>query len=167
MTYQTSNTPATFDIDLETVAFAVARNQCGAKIPIDDLLTELGLTPTEFLEFADDPIFKRSVQLFAKEMTENGVSFQMKARLQAEELLKSFEQTLGTELVTYILKADQSDDARIEEQRGRVALLKEKLGKSSDTRAKDLVSLADNLVKKSVWIMGGDGECVRKVNGGW
>ncbi|HNO30199.1 MAG TPA: pyruvate:ferredoxin (flavodoxin) oxidoreductase [Anaerolineales bacterium] len=75
----------------------------------------------------------------------------------AEELLKSFEQTLGTELVTYILKADQSDDARIEEQRGRVALLKEKLGKSSDTRAKDLVSLADNLVKKSVWIMGGDG----------
>jgi len=88
MTYQTSNTPATFDIDLETVAFAVARNQCGAKIPIDDLLTELGLTPTEFLEFADDPIFKRSVQLFAKEMTENGVSFQMKARLQAEELLK-------------------------------------------------------------------------------
>ena len=54
------------------MAFAVARNQCGAKIPIDDLLTELGLTPTKFLEFADDPIFKRSVQLFAKEMTETG-----------------------------------------------------------------------------------------------
>ena len=35
--------------------------------------------------------------------------------------------------------------------------LKNKLGKSSDTRAKDLVSLADGLVKKSVWIIGGDG----------
>jgi pyruvate-ferredoxin/flavodoxin oxidoreductase len=31
------------------------------------------------------------------------------------------------------------------------------LGKSSDSRAKDLVSLADGLVKKSVWIIGGDG----------
>jgi hypothetical protein len=35
--------------------------------------------------------------------------------------------------------------------------LKNKLSKSSDSRAKDLISLADNLVKKSVWIIGGDG----------
>jgi pyruvate-ferredoxin/flavodoxin oxidoreductase len=38
-----------------------------------------------------------------------------------------------------------------------VVELKNKLSKSSDTRAKDLISLADNLVKKSVWIIGGDG----------
>jgi len=75
----------------------------------------------------------------------------------ARELLSSFEKEVGTELVDAILNANQSDEVGIEEQRERIAALKEKLGKSSDTRAKDLVSLADNLVKKSVWIIGGDG----------
>ena len=75
----------------------------------------------------------------------------------ARELLKSFEQTLSTKLVEAILNADQSDETGIGVQRERVVELKDKLSKSSDTRAKDLISLADNLVKKSVWIIGGDG----------
>jgi pyruvate-ferredoxin/flavodoxin oxidoreductase len=75
----------------------------------------------------------------------------------ARELLREFEKTLGSELVQGILNADQSDEAKIEEQRERVAEVKKKLGKSSDTRAKDLVSIADSLVKRSVWIIGGDG----------
>ncbi|MBI3170844.1 MAG: pyruvate:ferredoxin (flavodoxin) oxidoreductase [Chloroflexi bacterium] len=75
----------------------------------------------------------------------------------AKELLKSFEQTVGTELVTAILNADQANDGGIEAQRLRVEELKSKLEKSSDSRAKDLISLAENLVKKSVWIIGGDG----------
>ena len=56
-----------------------------------------------------------------------------------------------------LLNAKQDDEAGIEAQRERVAQLKAKLAKSSDSRAKDLVSIADSLVKKSVWIMGGDG----------
>jgi pyruvate-ferredoxin/flavodoxin oxidoreductase len=75
----------------------------------------------------------------------------------ARELLASFDKELGKELVDALLNADQSNETGIEAQRERVAQLKEKLGKSSDTRAKDLVSLADGLVKKSVWIIGGDG----------
>jgi pyruvate-ferredoxin/flavodoxin oxidoreductase len=75
----------------------------------------------------------------------------------ARELLPLFESELGTELVTAILNADQSTEADIEEQRQRVALLKERLAHSSDPRAKDLLSIADSLVKKSVWIIGGDG----------
>jgi pyruvate-ferredoxin/flavodoxin oxidoreductase len=75
----------------------------------------------------------------------------------ARELLVSFEKELGSELVNLILGADQSNETGIEAQRGRVAELKNKLAKSSDSRAKDLVSLADSLVKKSVWIIGGDG----------
>jgi pyruvate-ferredoxin/flavodoxin oxidoreductase len=75
----------------------------------------------------------------------------------ARELLVSFEKELGKELVDAILNANQTDEMGIEAQRERIAELKDKLGKSSDTRAKDLVSLADNLVKKSVWIIGGDG----------
>ncbi|CAG1001218.1 pyruvate-ferredoxin/flavodoxin oxidoreductase [Anaerolineales bacterium] len=75
----------------------------------------------------------------------------------ARELLSQFEKELGADLVKAILNADQSAEAGIGEQRERVATLKAKLAKSSDNRAKDLVSVADSLVKKSVWIMGGDG----------
>jgi pyruvate-ferredoxin/flavodoxin oxidoreductase len=75
----------------------------------------------------------------------------------ARELLASFEKELGKELVEAILNANQADEAGIDAQRERVAELKNNLGKSSDSRAKDLVSLADSLVKKSVWIIGGDG----------
>jgi len=75
----------------------------------------------------------------------------------ARELIGPFEKELGTDLVNAILSADQSTEAGIEEQRQRVARLKQALAKSSDGRAQDLLSLADSLVKKSVWIIGGDG----------
>ena len=75
----------------------------------------------------------------------------------ARELLKSFEAIVSTELVESILNADQADETGIGAHRERVVELKNKLNKSSDSRAKDLISLADNLVKKSVWIIGGDG----------
>ncbi|HAV76087.1 MAG TPA: pyruvate:ferredoxin (flavodoxin) oxidoreductase [Anaerolineae bacterium] len=75
----------------------------------------------------------------------------------ARELVTSFENELGKELAEAILNADQSDETGIGAQRERIVELKKKLDKSKDTRAKDLVSLADNLVKKSVWIIGGDG----------
>jgi pyruvate-ferredoxin/flavodoxin oxidoreductase len=56
-----------------------------------------------------------------------------------------------------ILNADQTTDAGIAGQRERVAILKQRLASSPDPRAKNLLSLADSLVRKSVWIMGGDG----------
>ena len=75
----------------------------------------------------------------------------------ARELLPQFASELGQELVDGLLKADQSTETGIAEQRERVATLKNKLTKNKDARARDLVSVADSLVKKSVWIMGGDG----------
>jgi pyruvate-ferredoxin/flavodoxin oxidoreductase len=75
----------------------------------------------------------------------------------ARELIASFENDLGQEFVAAILNADQSNEAGLNAQRERVAELKNKLTTSSNARAKDLVSVADSLVKKSVWIMGGDG----------
>ncbi len=84
---------------------------------------------------------------------------------QAKMLLQKHIAELGEELVNALLNADQKDEAGIYEQRERVTALKEKLksklnnGLDSEAR-KDLVhleSLADYLVKKSVWIMGGDG----------
>ncbi|MBI5944453.1 MAG: pyruvate:ferredoxin (flavodoxin) oxidoreductase [Chloroflexi bacterium] len=75
----------------------------------------------------------------------------------ALELVRIFEKELSPDFVNAIVNANQSDEAGIEAQRERVAELKNKLSKSTDSRAKDLISLADNLVKKSVWIIGGDG----------
>jgi pyruvate-ferredoxin/flavodoxin oxidoreductase len=75
----------------------------------------------------------------------------------ARELLTSFTNELGPEFVNATVNADQSNEAGIEAQRERVAELKYKLTDSSDPRARDLISLADSLVKKSVWIIGGDG----------
>jgi pyruvate-ferredoxin/flavodoxin oxidoreductase len=75
----------------------------------------------------------------------------------ALELLASFESDLGKEFVDAVTNADQSDEAGIDAQRERVKDLKNKLSGSSDPRAKDLISVADSLVKKSVWIIGGDG----------
>ena len=75
----------------------------------------------------------------------------------AHELATALSKELGQELVDAIVHADQSNEAGIDEQRSRVAELKKKLANSTDSRAKDLISIADSLVKKSVWIMGGDG----------
>jgi pyruvate-ferredoxin/flavodoxin oxidoreductase len=75
----------------------------------------------------------------------------------ARELLKALSAEIGQELVDGLINADQTSEAGIYEQRERVASLKAKLEKSKEARAKELISVADSLVKKSVWIMGGDG----------
>jgi pyruvate-ferredoxin/flavodoxin oxidoreductase len=73
------------------------------------------------------------------------------------ELLPQFSGIAGESLVTELLNADQTSEAGIHQQRERVALLKQRLLKIDDPRARDLLSLADTLVRKSVWILGGDG----------
>ncbi|RPI88047.1 MAG: pyruvate:ferredoxin (flavodoxin) oxidoreductase [Chloroflexi bacterium] len=75
----------------------------------------------------------------------------------AKELLPKFAHILGETLVDDLLNADQSNEAGIKAQRERIALLKERLSEYKDARTRDLVSVADSLVKKSVWIVGGDG----------
>jgi pyruvate-ferredoxin/flavodoxin oxidoreductase len=75
----------------------------------------------------------------------------------ARELVKMLSATLGDQLVEELLNADMSNEAGIQAQRKRVEVLKEKLVGNKDRKAKDLLSLADILVKKSVWIFGGDG----------
>ena len=63
----------------------------------------------------------------------------------------------ATELMTEIKGADQSAQEGIEAQRERVAKLKNAISSCSSEACKQLVSVADYLVKKSVWILGGDG----------
>ena len=75
----------------------------------------------------------------------------------AEELVKKLAPQLGDTFVTEILLADQSDETGIYDQRERVVALKQKLAGIDSPEAKLLLPLADQLVKKSVWIVGGDG----------
>jgi pyruvate-ferredoxin/flavodoxin oxidoreductase len=75
----------------------------------------------------------------------------------ATELMRKLAPRLGDDFVTQIILADQSDEAGIFDQRERVVALKEKLKLIDSPDAKLLLTLADQLVKKSVWIVGGDG----------
>jgi pyruvate-ferredoxin/flavodoxin oxidoreductase len=75
----------------------------------------------------------------------------------ARELLPVFASQMGEDLVTGLLNADQTSESGIAAQRERVALLKQHLAAISDPRARQLSAIADSMVRKSVWIMGGDG----------
>ena len=75
----------------------------------------------------------------------------------AEHLLKRLASQVGEGLVDEILSADQYGEANVAAQRERVAALKAKLAGIDNVEAKRLAQLADYLVRKSVWIIGGDG----------
>ncbi len=78
----------------------------------------------------------------------------------ASELLAHCAAIVGEDLVQEILDADQTSEAGIQTQRERVALLKRRLlsvEDPEDSRVHSLLSVADALVRKSVWIIGGDG----------
>ncbi|MFA6028429.1 MAG: pyruvate:ferredoxin (flavodoxin) oxidoreductase [Elusimicrobiota bacterium] len=76
--------------------------------------------------------------------------------LRAETILKKRAAEFG-KLGTDLLSAEQKDDASIAAQRGRVEELRKKLAGKTDSESKDLLAVADALVRKSVWVMGGDG----------
>ena len=75
----------------------------------------------------------------------------------ATELISKLKDQIGNELADAILNADQKDEAGIYEQRERVTELKKKLENIKSKDAEKLLEVADCLVKKSVWIIGGDG----------
>ena len=75
----------------------------------------------------------------------------------AKEYVKLLAGDIGGDLAAAILNADQKDEAGIFEQRQRVKALADKLAGVNKPEAKRLTSILEYLVKRSVWIMGGDG----------
>ncbi len=75
----------------------------------------------------------------------------------ARELVRKMTGELGENLVKGLLEADQSTEGGIDAQRKRVAELKKKLEGNKSLDARNLYSLADALVRRSVWAVGGDG----------
>jgi len=91
---------------------------------------------------------------------EFGLGMRLAADKQAEyarELVWRLGFVIGEELAQAILHADQKTEKGIFEQRERVRLLKDRLLDVDTAEARDLLCLADALVKKSIWIVGGDG----------
>jgi pyruvate-ferredoxin/flavodoxin oxidoreductase len=91
---------------------------------------------------------------------EFGLGFRLTLDKQTEyarELLVRLTNLLGTDLVQGLLRADQSTADGVYQQRRRVEELVERLTGQDSSAARDLVSLADVLVKRSLWIVGGDG----------
>jgi pyruvate-ferredoxin/flavodoxin oxidoreductase len=75
----------------------------------------------------------------------------------AREFVAKLSSEIGTELAQQILDATHNDEAEIYEQRQRIKILKEKLQTLKMSDATFLLNIADNLIKRSVWIVGGDG----------
>jgi pyruvate-ferredoxin/flavodoxin oxidoreductase len=75
----------------------------------------------------------------------------------ARELVARLGSVIGDELTGAILDADQTTEAGIFAERERVQMLRLKLATNTTPEARDLLAIADMLVKKSVWIVGGDG----------
>ena len=75
----------------------------------------------------------------------------------ARVLLGRISSFLGDSFVKGLIEANQLTEAGIAAQRERVAELKRKLAGKDSPEAKDLLAVADALVRKSVWLVGGDG----------
>jgi pyruvate-ferredoxin/flavodoxin oxidoreductase len=75
----------------------------------------------------------------------------------AELLVKRLAPAIGDELVNALLTASQKTETEINQQRERVVALRAKLAGNDSSDAKNLLAIVDNLVRKSVWILGGDG----------
>lgn len=75
----------------------------------------------------------------------------------AAELVVKLRDALGDDLVDAILTTVQKDEAGIQAQRNLVEEMKSKLKGNTSEEAKHLLPIADYLVEKSLWIMGGDG----------
>jgi pyruvate-ferredoxin/flavodoxin oxidoreductase len=117
----------------------------------------LPTTPWAFNEDGRGPAWSNS--LF-EDNAEFGFGFRLTLDKQAEyarELVERMRSELGDELADGLLSADQTSNAGIRAQRERVERLRQRLADSDDGTAKHLSSVADALVKKSVWSVGGDG----------
>ncbi|MBO7237805.1 MAG: pyruvate:ferredoxin (flavodoxin) oxidoreductase [Elusimicrobiaceae bacterium] len=104
---------------------------------------------------------------WSNSLFEDNAEFGLGIRVAYDQLYKDacalVEETKNCCLKEHVALADailnnaQKTDAEVEEQRKNVAQMKEILSKSDCEKGKRLLSFADYLVKKSVWILGGDG----------
>jgi pyruvate-ferredoxin/flavodoxin oxidoreductase len=95
-------------------------------------------------------------------MDEQPVALGMRCALDAKRelahaLVRGLRGAIGAELADGLINAPQDNDEQIAAQRARVARLKEILARLGTPEAARLLAVADDLITRSVWIIGGDG----------
>jgi pyruvate-ferredoxin/flavodoxin oxidoreductase len=101
---------------------------------------------------------------WANSLFEDNAEFGLGLRLAADRhteiarrRLSELRDLVGVELVDAILDAPQLRESELREQRGRLAELERRLGEHDGGAVADLRSVLDHLLRRSVWIVGGDG----------
>ena len=101
---------------------------------------------------------------WSNSLFEDNAEFGLGMRLAADkhqalavDLARRLASQVGEELVAEILSAEQRTESQIRAQRARVADLQRRLLESRGDTAKQLLSVIDHLVRRSVWLIGGDG----------
>jgi pyruvate-ferredoxin/flavodoxin oxidoreductase len=101
---------------------------------------------------------------WSNSLFEDNAEFGLGFRLAADKhlelaatLLRRLATDVGDELANAILDAPQERESELRAQRARVDLLKQKLAGMDHEAAHDLLSVVDHLVRRSIWIVGGDG----------
>jgi pyruvate-ferredoxin/flavodoxin oxidoreductase len=101
---------------------------------------------------------------WSNSLFEDNAEFGLGMRLAADQqttyarhLVEKLADQIGGELARSILEADQSKESGITAQRERVAELNRRINAMGSSDTRDLLAVAGSLVRKSVWIVGGDG----------
>jgi pyruvate-ferredoxin/flavodoxin oxidoreductase len=101
---------------------------------------------------------------WANSLFEDNAEFGLGFRLAADKhlelavtLLRQLAPRVGDELVRSILEAPQVRESELRAQRARVQRLKQKLATLDEEAARELMSVVDHLIRRSIWAVGGDG----------
>jgi len=88
------------------VAFDIALALEGSGETVDEIRDRYGITTADILSYNSDPVFLRQVDDYRADIRDNGVTFRMKARAQAEELLTTSWGLIHDTNVSAAVKAD-------------------------------------------------------------
>lgn len=99
-------TPTTTTRWSSRLAFDVALSLCDSSFDVDEILSFHKLTQDQLLEISADPVFQKTVQAYKDEIREKGITFRLKARLQAEELLKTSWQIIHDDATPASVKSE-------------------------------------------------------------
>jgi pyruvate-ferredoxin/flavodoxin oxidoreductase len=101
---------------------------------------------------------------WSNSLFEDNAEFGLGMRLAADHqmdhaklLVRELADSIGADLADALVNAEQREETGIHAQRQRVAALLDKLKGASNPRAAELVAVAEWLIRRSVWIIGGDG----------
>ena len=90
----------------DRLAFDIALTLEGSGEPLSDIIKRHNITSSDILTFNSDPVFLRKIEHFRTEVREKGITFKLKAKAQAEELLTTSWLLIHDPGVSPAVKAD-------------------------------------------------------------